>query len=72
MSQTAETEIVAYHTETIPEGEPLFVNRELTQFDADDSEAGGAIGKMLCFFFLYTVIAMSIVGWWTWSSVAGR
>ena len=72
MSETAETEVVAYRTETAPEGEPMFERRELTQFDDDDSAAGGAIGKMLCFFFLYTVVAMSIVGWWTWLSVGGR
>jgi hypothetical protein len=37
-----------------------FTPTELKQFDADDSQAGAAIGKMLSWFFLYTVIAMSI------------
>jgi hypothetical protein len=72
MSEIAKPEVVVYHTESPSEDEPMFVTQELTRFDADDSEAGGAIGKLLCFFFLYTVIAMSIVGWWTWSSVAAR
>lgn len=72
MSHTVEKEVLTYHTESPSEGEPLFVNEELTQFDADDTEAGLAIGKLLCFFFLYTIIGMSIVGYWTWTSVAAR
>ena len=42
-----------------------FEKEELAQFDADDVIAGKAIGIMLSLFFLYTMIAMSIVGIWT-------
>ena len=49
--------------------ESLFNREEIAQFDADDVQAGRAIGKMLSLFFLYTVIAMSFVAWWTYSSV---
>lgn len=49
----------------------LFEADELSQFDDDDVTAGRAICKMLSWFFLYTVIAMSLVGWWTFSSVFG-
>ena len=33
---------------------------ELRQFDADDTEAGTAIGRMLSMFFFYTVIVMGL------------
>ncbi|MFM7040219.1 MAG: hypothetical protein ACKO2L_21135 [Planctomycetaceae bacterium] len=49
--------------------QPLFSAVEVEQFAADDVKAGGAIGKMLSALFLYTVVAMSIAGWWTWSSI---
>lgn len=49
--------------------QPLFSAVEVEQFMADDVTAGSAIGKMLSALFLYTVVAMSIAGWWTWSSI---
>lgn len=49
--------------------QPLFSAVEVEQFAADDVTAGSAIGKMLSALFLYTVVAMSIAGWWTWSSI---
>ena len=48
--------------------ESLFSPAELQQFEADDVTAGSAIGKMLSWLFLYTVVAMSIVSWWTYSA----
>lgn len=54
----------------VPEEKPLFSDADLEQFDADDVQAGSAIGKMLSIFFLYTVIAMSIVVWWTFRAVS--
>jgi hypothetical protein len=51
----------------VPE-RPLFEDDELAQFDADDVTAGSAICKMLSLFFLYTVIAMALVGLWTASA----
>lgn len=50
---------------------PLFNDEDLHEFDRDDVQAGSAIGKMLSLFFLYTVIAMTIVGCWTVASVFG-
>ena len=47
----------------------LFSPVEIEQFGADDVTAGGAIGKMLSALFLYTVFAMGIAGWWTYSSI---
>jgi len=45
-----------------------FEETELKQFEADDAEAGRAIGKMLSIFFFYTVIVMTIstiaTYWW--------
>ncbi len=43
----------------------LFDKAELRQFEADDVEAGRAIGKMLSILFIYTVVAMAIVSIWT-------
>jgi hypothetical protein len=43
----------------------LFTDQQIEQFEEDDGDAGRAIGKMLATFFLYTVIAMSGVAWWT-------
>ena len=59
----------ASHETTAAADAPLFSPAEVEQFAADDVTAGGAIGKLLSALFLYTVIAMSIAGWWTWSSI---
>ncbi len=45
--------------------EDLFTDAELEQLDADDANAGRVLGKLLSSFFLYTVLAMSLVAWWT-------
>ncbi len=50
--------------------EPLFSAVEIEQFEADDVVAGSAIGKMLSILFLYTVLAMSFVAWWTFDSLS--
>lgn len=50
--------------------EPLFSVAEVEQFSEDDTTAGRAIGKMLSALFLYTVLAMCLVTWWTFSSLA--
>ncbi|MEX0702064.1 MAG: hypothetical protein WD069_08205 [Planctomycetales bacterium] len=46
-----------------------FHRDDLALFDADDTSAGSHIGKMLAFFFLYTVIVMTIVAWWTLAAI---
>ena len=45
-----------------------FPPEEIRQFDADDAEAGRAIGKMLSLFFLYTtfVMAASTIATYIW------
>jgi hypothetical protein len=62
------TESVTTDSPTAHEA-PLFSQTEIDQFGADDVQAGGAIGKMLAGLFFYTVIAMGIAGWWTWTSI---
>jgi hypothetical protein len=52
------------HPVTTPE--PLFSDAELEQLDADDADAGRVLGKLLSSFFLYTVLAMTGVAWWTY------
>lgn len=61
MSETAHEPA---HSETA-----LFTPVEIEQFEADDVTAGRAIGKMLSILFLYTVLAMALVTWWTYSSL---
>ena len=51
--------------------EPMFEDHELAQFDEDYTTAGRAICKMLSLFFLYTVIAMALVGYWTYRTSTG-
>lgn len=48
----------------------LFTDEELMQFEADDQSAGSSIAKILATLFVYTVLAMLIVGWWTFRVVA--
>jgi len=55
--------------QTATADKPLFTAVEVEQFEADDVVAGSAIGKMLSILFLYTVLAMTFVGWWTYTSV---
>lgn len=45
----------------------LFTPVEIEQFEADDVVAGSAIGKMLSILFLYTVLVMSFVAYWTYA-----
>lgn len=61
---TAASDATGHDSATAVEA-PLFNRAELEQFDQDDQTAGRAIGKMLALFFFYTVIAMSLVVWWT-------
>ena len=49
--------------------EPPFDREQVAEFDEEDRQAGGAIGKMLALFFLYTVLVMTFVAWWTYRSV---
>lgn len=58
-------------THTPEAQEPQFSPQEIAQFDADDAECGGALGKMLSLFFLYTIAAMSIAATWTFISADG-
>jgi len=68
-SQTGAHHSAEGHTTAPAPLESLFDRKEIAQFDADDVQAGRAIGKMLSLSFLYTIIAMSFVAWWTYSSV---
>ncbi|MDP7276582.1 MAG: hypothetical protein QF363_13960 [Planctomycetaceae bacterium] len=51
--------------ETTTGTEGPFSADDIQGFDADDKDAGRSIGIMLSLMFIYTVLAMSIVGVWT-------
>lgn len=62
-----EAHSVAHEGSTIVKAtEPPFDREQIAEFDQEDREAGGAIGKMLALFFFYTVIVMTFVAWWTY------
>ena len=63
MSETPATEVPA---------EPLFTVAEVEQLSADDVTAGRSIGKMLALLFLYTILAMPLVIWWTFHTIASN
>jgi hypothetical protein len=72
MSDAAHHEMTAAHSVGASAESQLFSPAEVEQFEADDVQAGGAIGKMLSALFFYTVIAMGLSGWWTWSAINAR
>ncbi|TWT56823.1 hypothetical protein KOR42_01780 [Thalassoglobus neptunius] len=67
MSEQVTSEQVTHSSEEV---ESPFGAEEIRQFDADDAEAGRAIGKLLTLFFLYTIVVMivSAVTTWVWVS----
>ena len=60
---------MSQHETTEEHPENPFEKEELAQFDADDVIAGKSIGIMLSLFFLYTMIVMSLVGYWTFCTI---
>ncbi|MBA3313149.1 MAG: hypothetical protein M3552_13435 [Planctomycetota bacterium] len=46
-----------------------FGAEEMQDLDREDVEAGRVIAWLLCFFFLYTIVVMSIAAWWTWDAI---
>ncbi len=51
--------------ETTAATESPFSEDDILGFEADDRDAGRSIGIMLSLLFIYTVLAMSVVGIWT-------
>ena len=64
-----EIELPAPSPSSANTNEPFFSRQEIRQFDSDDAEAGRRIGKILTTLFVYTLIAMSVVIWWTLRTV---
>jgi hypothetical protein len=50
-----------------PALDEVFDKTEIKYFDSEDGHAGSVIGKMLSLFFLYTVLVMSLVAYWTFA-----
>ena len=45
-----------------------FNREELNSFEQEDLEAGKLIGRLLCFFFAYTVVVCALAAWWTYNA----
>lgn len=69
MSESTATSNPESKDQTIAPDE-LFQKTDLTYFDSEDGHAGNVIGKMLSLFFLYTVVVMALVAYWTFAVVA--
>ncbi|HEX6985817.1 MAG TPA: hypothetical protein VF170_10585 [Planctomycetaceae bacterium] len=59
--------------ETTPTAAPPSVRpfdaEELAALDREDVQAGKVMARLLCFFFLYTVVVTIIAAWWTWDAI---
>jgi hypothetical protein len=64
-----EVEVADPTLQSSPATEPLFSRADVRQFDSDDAEAMRRIGKILTTLFIYTLVAMSIVIWWSLSVI---
>jgi hypothetical protein len=62
---TAPTAAPTEVDEVPPYHEPDFDGQEVKQFGTEDGQAVTVIGKMLVSFFLYSLIVMLLVGYWT-------
>ena len=54
----------------VPSVVPTFDDAELAALDSEDVQAGRVIARLLCFFFLYTIVVCAIAGWWTWKAIS--
>ena len=46
-----------------------FDAEELAALDQEDVQAGRVMARLLCFFFLYTIVVTAIAAWWTWDAI---
>ena len=46
-----------------------FDAEELASLDQEDVQAGRVMARLLCFFFLYTIVVTVIAAWWTWDAI---
>lgn len=51
-----------------PTDSPLSAE-EFAALDREDVEAGKLIGRLLAFFFLYTIVVTILAAWWTWEAI---
>lgn len=42
---------------------------EYAALDREDVQAGRLIGRLLAFFFLYTIFVTILAAWWTWAAI---
>ena len=67
-SDSAEIRRSSADTHDVVESE-LFSREELRQFADDDSQAGRQIGAILCSLFIYPLVVMTGVIWWTFRTL---
>ncbi len=54
---------------TAPPPERPFDAEELAALDQEDVQAGRVMARLLCFFFLYTIVVTGLAAWWTWDAI---
>ncbi len=42
---------------------------EFAALEREDVQAGKLIGRLLAFFFLYTIVVTILAAWWTWDAI---
>jgi hypothetical protein len=52
-----------------PQSVRPFDAEELAALDREDVQAGKVMARLLCFFFLYTIVVTVIAAWWTWDAI---
>ena len=57
------------HTPKTPPPIRPFDAEELADLDREDAQAGKVMARLLCFFFLYTIVVTVIAAWWTWDAI---
>lgn len=59
--------MTAPQTDSPPQ--PRLSAEEYAALDREDVQAGRLIGRLLAFFFLYTIVVTILAAWWTWAAI---
>ena len=59
----------AHDPHAVPPGASQLAPEEFSALEREDVEAGTLIGRLLAFFFLYTIVVTILAAWWTWDAI---